>query len=691
MKIICCAICLLAFVLIASSTFAQTKYIDSLKTELQNAKHDSTRLNIYIELADSGAQKDYLFYGEQVVKLADKLLLQAKDDSMKNKLLRKKANGYWIIVSYYYNGDHADLSQVNLYGEKIIKTVEALNDTENLIATYQSISQINLVQGNFPKAFELMQTALLKSKEFNYEEGIAFSYANIADMYRDQSENSMALANYENAITALKNLKDTSLIRNVLAATGGFYYKIHNLKKSLEYYNKVIALYKAQKMSNKVCFVYGWMGDAYKENNDLANALLYFEKSLPLFDSIHEKGKVMDMLNRIGGIYFKQNKMDSALYYHNRALVECENSKNDLGIAFTCLQLAHDYNKQQNFKMAEQFCNRSLSIFKNQFDIKSQAETELLASQIDSAIGIGLSALAHFKQYTLLNEKLKAEEIHKQAQREKYQGDFDKEKAIANAEQEKKNIRQRNIRNSITAGLAGVLIFLVVVYRQRNRIKKGKKLSDELLLNILPSEVAEELKAKGSAEAKQFDDVTVMFTDFKNFTQISEKLSPTELVNEIHTCFKAFDNIIGKHNIEKIKTIGDSYMCAGGLPVKNKTNAEDIVKAALEIQEYMNTPRDTDALSNGEVSPSGRFRGAVRIGIHTGPVVAGIVGVKKFAYDIWGDTVNIASRMESSGEAGKVNISGNTYELVKEKFKCTHRGKIQAKNKGEIDMYFVEQ
>ncbi len=224
-----------------------------------------------------------------------------------------------------------------------------------------------------------------------------------------------------------------------------------------------------------------------------------------------------------------------------------------------------------------------------------------------------------------------------------------------------------------------------------HELKVEKKKSDDLLLNILPEEVAEELKAKGSADAKQFDDVTVMFTDFKNFTQISEKLSPTELVNEIHTCFKAFDNIISKHNIEKIKTIGDSYMCAGGLPVANKTNAEDIVKAAIEIQEYMNTPRSTDALSNGEVSPSGRFRGAVRIGIHTGPVVAGIVGVKKFAYDIWGDTVNIASRMESSGEAGKVNISGSTYELVKDKFTCIHRGKIQAKNKGEIDMYFVQQ
>jgi class 3 adenylate cyclase len=210
-----------------------------------------------------------------------------------------------------------------------------------------------------------------------------------------------------------------------------------------------------------------------------------------------------------------------------------------------------------------------------------------------------------------------------------------------------------------------------------------KKKSDDLLLNILPEEVAEELKAKGSADAKQFDEVTVMFTDFKGFTQISEKLTPSELVAEIHTCFKAFDSIMMKYNIEKIKTIGDSYMCAGGLPVSNATNAVDVVNAALEIQHFM--LRHLQQRKN-----EGKEVFEIRIGVHTGPVVAGIVGIKKYAYDIWGDTVNTASRMESSGEAGKINISGSTYELVRDKFTCTYRGKIQAKGKGEVDMYFIE-
>jgi class 3 adenylate cyclase len=222
-----------------------------------------------------------------------------------------------------------------------------------------------------------------------------------------------------------------------------------------------------------------------------------------------------------------------------------------------------------------------------------------------------------------------------------------------------------------------------VISKQNQEIEKEKRRSDELLLNILPEKIAVELKEKGTTDAQLIDEATVLFTDFKDFSKLSERLSPKDLVAEINECFSAFDLIMQQYGVEKIKTIGDAYMAAGGIPLPNKSHAEDVVSAALAIQDFMKKHKE-------EKQAAGAFYFEIRIGVHTGPLVAGIVGVKKFAYDIWGDTVNTASRMESSGETGKVNISGSTYELVKSRFHCSYRGKIEAKGKGAIDMYFVE-
>jgi predicted ATPase/class 3 adenylate cyclase/GAF domain-containing protein len=221
------------------------------------------------------------------------------------------------------------------------------------------------------------------------------------------------------------------------------------------------------------------------------------------------------------------------------------------------------------------------------------------------------------------------------------------------------------------------------VMERTTALQSEKEKTDELLLNILPVDIARELKEKGMAQAKKYESVSVLFTDFKGFSMIAEQMSAAELVSEIDYCFKEFDLIIQKYGIEKIKTIGDAYMVAGGLPVTSNTHAVDVINAGIEIRDFIEEHKKRMISQNKPIFE-------VRIGIHTGNVVAGIVGLKKFAYDIWGDTVNVAARMESSGEAGKINISGATYELVKNHFHCTYRGKIKAKNKGEVDMYFVD-
>lgn len=219
---------------------------------------------------------------------------------------------------------------------------------------------------------------------------------------------------------------------------------------------------------------------------------------------------------------------------------------------------------------------------------------------------------------------------------------------------------------------------LEVIVEQRTSELRAEKMNvEKLLLNILPLEVANELKATGSSEARHFGNVTVLFTDFVDFTGISQKLSPQDLVKEVDYLFKEFDDIIERNKLEKIKTIGDAYMAVCGLPDEYPNHAHRAVQAALEIRDFIQ-----DYFDQG-----GLFR--IRIGLHSGPVVAGIVGVKKFQYDIWGDTVNTAARMEQNSVPGKVNISGETNALIQPDFKVEYRGKIAAKNKGEVDMYFV--
>jgi len=270
-----------------------------------------------------------------------------------------------------------------------------------------------------------------------------------------------------------------------------------------------------------------------------------------------------------------------------------------------------------------------------------------------------------------------------------FQADKDRKIQFTHEEEVLAKEKQRNIL--IVSGV--FVIFLAVglwsrlshVRRSKAELQTEKDRSEKLLLNILPEEIAIELKEKGQAGSRDFEMVSVLFTDFKSFTETSSKMNAHELVREINIYFKAFDLIIEKYGIEKIKTIGDSYMAAGGLPIPSDDSVKNTVLAAIEMQNFIAECK-TNSIKKGTVA----FE--MRAGINTGPVVAGIVGLKKFQYDIWGDTVNTASRMESNGEVFKVNISENTYQLIKNdtQFSFEYRGKISAKGKGEIDMYFVD-
>ncbi len=551
------------------------------------------------------------------------------------------------------------------------------------------------------KGIKFGNEAVLLAEKLNWEKGIASAHYYRGANFLYTSRLPEALDDYLKGLSYFERTLDSNKMAGTYSNIGGVYAYQGKKEKALDYFLKALKINRVMSPgSNFESANLGNIAIIYHDRGDYKTALKYSLEALKICEDHNYIEMLPNAIVSASAIYSEMNNYTKAYEFAIRAL-EIARKEQDMTVwvsslaikGYSIMNMVNDGKqedlaailgdkKSQALAIARCYIDSSITLAKEVDDLQQQEEGYRMLSELEELDGNYASALKYHRLFKTMADSILNADVKEQMLQSSMQYDFDKKDAETRAEQEKKDIRQRNIRNSIIAGLIGALIFGVVVYRQRNKIAKEKQRSEELLLNILPGEVAEELKAKGSADAKQFDEITVMFTDFKGFTQIAEQMSPGELVAEIDVCFKAFDAIITRNGLEKIKTIGDSYMCAGGLPVPTADHAAKVVIAALEIQEFMEQHQR-------ERAGQGKARFEARIGIHTGPVVAGIVGVKKFAYDIWGDTVNIASRMESSGEAGKVNISGSTYDLVKDKFMCQHRGKIEAKNKGEIDMYFV--
>jgi adenylate cyclase len=582
----------------------------------------------------------------------------------------------------------------------VLKTAQ--EDTLRVKALNELSFEFSLI-ASFNDELIYATEALHLAEKLKWKKGQAVAFNNIGGAYDSKGNYGEALKNYYASLKIREEIGDKKGIAYCHNNIGIIHYAIGNYEDALS--NYFTSLQLLQEIGNKmaVASVYNNIGNAYDRLNNDEYALNNLMAALKTREEIGDQMGLAASYDNVGIIHLSLGHYNEALNNYLAGLKIREEIGDADGLTYSYLNLGAYYFKLNNPLLCKEYRQKALELGKELGTLDIISDSYLGLSVADSALASSpktplakrgaywQSAYENYKLHMQYRDSIVNEENTEKIVQTQMQYEFDKKEAAIKAEQEKKDAialeevkRQRNIRNSAFMGLVGLFLFSAIVFKQRNKIAKGKKRSEELLLNILPEEVAEELKAKGSADAKHFEEVTVMFTDFKGFTQISEKLTPAELVAEIHTCFKAFDEITSRHNIEKIKTIGDAYMCAGGLPSANTTNARDVVNAAIEIRQFMLQHLQERQLHNKPLFE-------IRIGIHTGPVVAGIVGVKKFAYDIWGDTVNIASRMESSGEAGKVNISNTTYELVKDIYKCEHRGKILAKNKGEIDMYFVEK
>jgi adenylate cyclase len=629
-------------------SFAQTSAVDSLKKLVNNAPEDTQKVNLLNDLCKSlwtsEHQEEVIAYGSQAKALAEKLNFK-----------RGLAYAYKNIGRGYFNQS---------------KYLEALQYYENSLAVFDSIGD---------------------------KSGVANMNTNLGNVYLNKGDDEKALVLFLKSLKISEELNDTLRMLTALGNIGAVYtMKKNTYDEALVYLLRAYPLSEALQDDYSTGNITANIGEIYYKKFDvvdssdkslLDSALFFFKKSLAAYGDAEDASYT---LNYVGKVYMKEKKYDEAVKNQQAAyaLAEKAEARNDMAIAL--LALAETYKAKGDSKLA-------LATYKQAEPLAKGTESKYTLKDIYDGLSQVYADVADipnaFKYQHLLiaiKDTIYNLETDKKLGTLSFQYENEKKKSqidLLTKDQELKEkeiSRQKLARNSFMGGFAIVLLFAGVFFTQRNRISKEKKRSDELLLNILPEETAEELKATGTAKAKSFDMVTVLFTDFKNFTQASEKLSPEALVAEINYCYSEFDRIITLHGIEKIKTIGDAYMCAGGLPSTNTTNPVDVVRAGLEMVEFIEKNKAARIAKDQPFFE-------LRCGIHSGPVVAGIVGIKKFAYDIWGDTVNTASRMESSGEIGKVNISGATYELVKDHFTCVHRGKVKAKNKGEIDMYFVSR
>ncbi len=579
------------------------------------------------------------------------LVQKASSDSV-------RVNEMLVLSKFYFSSDPDKAIQI---ANDALEIARRIHFDRGKALAFKNLGIAYYNQSKYVETLNNWQNSLAIYESINDKAGVANILSNMGAIYFNQGDDAKALEYYLKSLKPAEEINDTLRIVTALINIGAVYFnKPATHHRALEYYERALPLCIAIDDKDAIGMVTVNLGEIYFEKKNYDKALDFFNQSVAAFAGSENTPY---SLNNIGKVYAEMNRYEEAIKYHREALEAATKleSKNDMALIY--LGIAQTYQKKGDVK-------QSLENYIKARNLATETNATYQLKDIYQGMALVYSELKDFGnafRYQSLLIALKDTiyniDTDKKLGTLAFNYEIEKKESQINLLTKDQEIkeqmiqRQKLVRNGFIGGFAVVMVFAGIFLMQRNRISKEKKRSDELLLNILP---------------------------FKNFTQASEILSPEELVAEINYCYSEFDKIITIHKLEKIKTIGDAYMCAGGLPVPNDSHPADVVAAGLAMVDFIE--------KNKKIRISqGKPYFELRCGIHTGPVVAGVVGTKKFAYDIWGDTVNTASRMESSGEAGKVNISGTTYELVNDKFACTYRGKIKAKNKGEIDMYFVDR
>ena len=580
---------------------------------------------------------------------------------------------------------------------------QALADSLELIYTSGQFDEkdrlriLERLTSNHPnpeKSLHFAEELLREAKAMDSTERIIGAHLQRGNALRSKGDLSEALVSYFEGIKLVgtKVVGEERLkphLGRFYISIAGVYSIMGNHNNTAKYYKDAIKIFK--ELNDSINYAYGVenLGDEYNlYRAQPDSALLLFNESGPIFKAKNDKTGIAYNLGNKGLAYAQLGQNTIAEENISEAMSLLEELGDYYPICVYLTYMADMYVQRGDWDAAFGYAERSLQLAK-QFGLKEQiSDANLKLSELHERKGNATESLKYYKRHITFRDSVK--NIGAVQQMANLRTDYEvsqKQIEVDLLNQKQENQRIVVIATAIALFLIGLLAF--GLYRRNRFIRKTKLIieeerdrSDSLLLNILPEETAAELKINGKVKAKKFESVTVLFTDFKGFTHYSENLDPEKLVESVGLYFSKFDDIMEKYGLEKIKTIGDSYMCAGGLPFPTEAHALKMVQAAFEILDFVEASRADKDLEHTHFD--------IRIGINTGPVVAGVVGSKKFSYDIWGDTVNVASRMESMSEPGKINISKSTYELIKSDFDCEYRGEIEAKNRGKVQMYFVK-
>ncbi|MBI5219284.1 MAG: tetratricopeptide repeat protein [Bacteroidia bacterium] len=722
------------------------KYYEKALLYQPDAKHPSERIREVNEALDQFGYMKRQAFNNKIALAEDYLKNKYYEEALNvyqeannlkpgNQNVLKKIDELKKIIRKNKNENAESMDAMNASGiintkiENLQKELDIKEKSGNKKAVSEvmvSIGNSYYEAGNFGNSIEYYARSLKLKEETGDKKAVSVLYNNIGDIYATILNYEKAIENYQKALQTKEETGDKTGNEKILNKIGAMFYQEKNYSKAIDFFEKSYEIDERNGDKKNAASSLNNIGVAHYESGNYEKAVEYYEKALKMLEEIGSKKEISMSLNNLGNVNFDWKKFTKALDFYQKSLKYKEELHYEQGIVISLYNIANVYFETADYNNAIEFYargkelsekikltpyaylnNKALAKVYCKINNFKKAYESLLAAKtmnevlFDENTQKQISEI-HYKYDEESREKeKKIENLEKQLAEQNLWVRFLNEKKVRDDDlynkqrqiQKLKLAKERIISYSLFAGFL-LLGIIALIFFNRYKIKKKananlekanneilleKQKSDQLLLNILPVKVATDLKEKGKSDPELYKNVSVVFADIVEFTKKSSVHEPHVIINELNEFFTALDDIVDLHHCERIKTIGDAYLAVCGMHIPVENHAGNIARVALGILKYA-----------GERNNAAAIKWIIRIGIHTGEVVGGVVGTKKYIYDVFGDTINTASRLETCCEPMKINASEEIYEKLKDTFHFTFRGLIEAKGKGAINMYYLE-